>query len=242
MRDSAFKRFLVSGYFSGREVWGGVRGMLAEPAFASAATDYDAYWDHREQGAMQPRFEIIAAGIQAGETVLDVGCGDGVLLAHLKAARAIEGIGVDLSRAAVDRARSRGVEARVGSIDAFDAAPAASFDHVVMSEVLEHVADPERFVRRGWSLARRTLWLTFPNIAYFPHRLRLLSGRFPVQWVVFPGEHLRFWSVPDFRRWLGQLGTGVPELRASNGVTLFGLHALWPMSGNLPSPSERKSS
>lgn len=226
MRDSAFKRFLVSGYFSGREVWGGVRGMLAEPAFASAATDYDAYWDHREPGAMQPRFAIIAAGIQPGETVLDVGCGDGVLLAHLKAARQIACLGVDPSQAAVDRARSRGVEARVGSIDDFDAG--ASFDHVVMSEVLEHVADPERFVRRGWSLARRTLWLTFPNIAYFPHRLRLLSGRFPVQWIVFPGEHLRFWSVPDFRHWLGQLEMPAPKLRASNGVTLFGLHARWP--------------
>jgi len=70
--------------------------------------------------------------------------------------------------------------------------------------------------------------LTFPNLAYFPHRLRLLSGKFPVQWVVFPGEHLRYWSVPDFTAWLASLSLPRPQVIASNGLTLARLHRLWP--------------
>ena len=102
------------------------------------------------------------------------------------------------------------------------------FHHVVMSEVLEHVQNPEELLLLAWSLCRKTLWVTFPNIAYFPHRLRLLAGKFPVQWVVFPGEHLRFWSIPDFRHWLQQLHLPIATLSASNGITLLGLHRLWP--------------
>jgi hypothetical protein len=83
-------------------------------------------------------------------------------------------------------------------------------------------------VRQGWALAGCSLWLTFPNIAYFPHRLRLLAGKFPIQWTIFPGEHLRFWSVPDFRYWLRQLGFSNPRMLPSNGLTLFELHRLWP--------------
>jgi len=101
-------------------------------------------------------------------------------------------------------------------------------DHVVMSEVVEHVADAERLVRDAWTMARKTLWLTFPNIAYFPHRLRLLAGKFPVQWVVFPGEHLRFWSVPDFEAWLVGLSLPVSRVAASNGFTFARLHRAWP--------------
>jgi len=75
---------------------------------------------------------------------------------------------------------------------------------------------------------RHSLWLTFPNIAYFPHRLRLLSGKFPVQWVVFPGEHLRFWSVPGFAAWLASLSVPALDVIASNGLTVARLHRVWP--------------
>jgi hypothetical protein len=98
----------------------------------------------------------------------------------------------------------------------------------VLSEVIEHVANAESFLSQAWQLTRRSLWVTFPNIAYFPHRLRLLLGKFPVQWVAFPGEHLRFWSVPDFHRWLTASAMPEPYLLASNGLTFGGLHRIWP--------------
>jgi hypothetical protein len=97
-----------------------------------------------------------------------------------------------------------------------------------MSEVIEHVANPESLIREGWAVCKESLWVTFPNIAYFPHRLRLLFARFPVQWTVFPGEHLRFWSVTDFLFWIRDLDLPGPLLRPSNGLTFLALHRLWP--------------
>jgi methionine biosynthesis protein MetW len=229
MRDSALKRFLVSGYFSAREVWAGLRGMAGVPPWSGVESDYDVYWRERPPGGVQPRYEIIAKSLEPGTTLLDVGCGDGALLAYVEQRRRIRGVGIDISAVAVEGARNRGVDARVSTLsELLQSVPPSRFDHVVMSEVLEHVPDPEAMVRQGWELARRCLWLTFPNIAYFPHRLRLFAGRFPVQWVVFPGEHLRFWSIPDFRDWLRQLGFSAPCIWPSNGLMIFELHRLWP--------------
>jgi methionine biosynthesis protein MetW len=226
MRDSAVKRLLVRGYFDAIEVKAALAGMVRAPSFG-ASIDYDAYWRHRSPGSVQPRFEVIRAVLTPGATVLDVGCGDGAMLAYFAETRQTRGVGIDISAEAVARAVARGVDARVQSPQDL-LASGARFDHVVMSEVVEHVADAEGFVRRAWELTSGTLWLTFPNIAYFPHRLRLLSGKFPVQWVVFPGEHLRFWSAPDFIQWVVSLGLPRPRLTASNGLTAIGLHRLWP--------------
>ena len=229
MRDSPLKRTLVSALFSAAEVRRALSQAFTPARFAGQAIDYDAYWTQRAPGSMQPRFHIIADGIAAGARVLDVGCGDGTLLQHLAAVRQVAGVGLDISAPAVARARARGIDARLGGLETTGVlAVHETFQHVVMSEVIEHVADAEGFVRRAWSLSGETLWLTFPNIAYFPHRLRLVAGRFPVQWVVFPGEHLRFWSVPDFVEWLGGLDLPAPRLIPSNGFTFGALHRAWP--------------
>jgi len=226
VRDSALKRALVSAWFSWQEVRRGVTGAVGAAGFTGRAIDYDAYWRDRSPGTLQPRFEVIAAGITPGARVLDVGCGDGLLLQYLRDHRQVVPIGLDLSEPAVARARAAGLEVRLGTIEAL--AGTGPYDHVVLSEVLEHVADAEGLLRQAWDLTDGTLWLTFPNIAYFPHRLRLLCGRFPVQWVVFPGEHLRFWSLPDFREWLSGLGLPPATVFPSNGLTLLSLHRRWP--------------
>jgi methionine biosynthesis protein MetW len=229
MRDSGLKRLLVSGFFSVREVLAAGSGMFKQPEFCPENANYDKYWQNRAPGAIQPRFQIIGDHLQRGETVLDVGCGDGAMLEYFVRERGARGIGLDISTIAVEAAKKRGVDARLKDLDQFcNEVGQIGFDHVVMSEVLEHMIDSERCVVRGWQLANKTLWLTFPNIAYFPHRMRLLAGHFPVQWVIFPAEHVRFWSVPDFRFWLKQLGMGSPKIFASNGLTICGLHKLWP--------------
>jgi methionine biosynthesis protein MetW len=226
MRDSSLKRALVTGYFSALEVKAAFAGMFARPANGKPI-DYEAYWQHRAAGTVQPRFQVIAPAIERDATLLDVGCGDGAMLEYIARTRGARGLGIDISRDAVVRARARGVDAR--TISAGELLEAGQrFDHVVLSEVIEHVADAEGFLRDAWALARRTLWVTFPNIAYFPHRMRLLSGKFPVQWVVFPGEHLRFWSVPDFDRWIAAAGLPGPSFMPSNGLTALRLHRVWP--------------
>lgn len=229
MRDSVLKRSLLTVYFSTKEVLSGLQGMAAQPSFQYGHIDYDEYWRQRSLSGIEPRFTIIADHIEIGARVLDVGCGDGAMLEYLAKTRKTKGLGLDVSMVAIEKAKQRGVEARLQSLaDLHRQSESSSFDHVVMSEVIEHVADPEQFVLNGWDMCGNTLWLTFPNIAYFQHRMRLLSGKFPVQWVYFPGEHLRFWSIPDFYHWISQLDLPAPVMYPSNGIRLFNLHKLWP--------------
>ncbi|MGB0110907.1 MAG: methionine biosynthesis protein MetW [Terriglobales bacterium] len=229
MQDSGLKRFLVSGFFSMREVLSAASGMFKQHEFRPENANYESYWQERGPGAIHPRFQIIARQLRLGETVLDVGCGDGAMLEYFSREKGVHGVGIDVSSVAVKTARERGVDARLQNLGQFyREVGKTGFDHVIMSEVLEHLTDSEDYVAKGWQLAVKTLWLTFPNIAYFPHRLRLLAGRFPVQWAVFPSEHVRFWSIPDFQFWLKQLGMMEPRMYASNGLTIFGLHRMWP--------------
>ena len=227
MRDSALKRTLVDAYFNARELQHALAGMVRRPAYGALVDGYDEYWRHRTPGGLQPRFEIIGSAIAPGASVVDVGCGDGVMLEYFQLTREVQAVGIDVSAEAVRRAGARGVKARVETLGNLRRS-GQTFDHVVLSEVVEHVADAGPFVADAWAVARRSLWVTFPNIAYFPHRLRLLSGKFPVQWVVFPGEHLRFWSIPDFAAWLSSLSLPAPRIVASNGLTLLRLHRAWP--------------
>lgn len=229
MRDGALKRFLLSGLFSAQEVARAFRQAVGPAGFHGQTIDYEAYWRHRGAGGVHPRFLIIARGVLDGESVLDVGCGDGSLLGYLKRTRQVRERGVDVSATGVALARAAGLDARVGLLGSPGTVEAGElFDHVVLTEVIEHVADAEGLLRQVWSHTRRSLWVTFPNIAYFPHRWRLAAGRFPVQWVVFPGEHLRFWSVPDFREWAVGAGLPTPVTLPSNGIVFANLHRVWP--------------
>jgi hypothetical protein len=53
---------------------------------------------------------------------------------------------------------------------------------------------------------RKAFIVSIPNTGFHQHRLRLLFGRFPLQWVVTPGEHLRYWTRADFHWWAKALG------------------------------------
>src|SRR5256885_5048620 len=116
MRDSALKRTLVRAYFNARELQYAVAGMMRSPAYGEPIADYDAYWRRRAPGGLQPRFEIIARGIADGASVLDVGCGDGVMLEFLASTRRTRGLGIDVSEEAIRRAAARGVPARVQTL------------------------------------------------------------------------------------------------------------------------------
>lgn len=188
--------------------------------------DYNAYWQARGDHQVVARFPIIAKHLKRGETLLDVGCGEGTGIEYLTAHAGVLGVGIDISTVAVEMARAKGVDARVADIMAPDFAPDHAFDTILISEVLEHIAEPERVLTRVRDHVGERLILTFPNIGYLPHRLRLLFGSFPVQWGWHPGEHLRFWSLSDFRWWLHQLGYEVSSVQASNGIR--GLAAVFP--------------
>ena len=218
-----------------QQIYSGLRGITAKPSFISACIDYDKYWEFRDFFSFQPRFPIIEKQISDNSSVLDIGCGDGGMLAYIKSRKKIAELGIDISKVATAKARKLGVNSRVDDLFKLaveNTSPQKRWDYVILSEVVEHVADSEEFLKAAWKICERTLILTFPNIAYLPHRLRLLFGRFPVQWVYHQSEHLRFWSLKDIHDWFEALhlpqATVRRKLIPSNGITMIGLHCVCP--------------
>src|SRR5947199_5762421 len=115
----SIKSVLVTAYFNFMEIMQGIEGMFPNPAARISLPDYEGYWLSRETGSWQPRFQIVADSIQRAESVLDIGCGDGVLLEHLTKARQATGIGLDISKIAVHRARLRNLDVRCQTLNEF---------------------------------------------------------------------------------------------------------------------------
>jgi len=188
--------------------------------------DYEGYWEAKRGFGISTRYPVFADIIEQGASVLDMGCGNGATLAYLAERKGVRGEGVDIAHEAVDAAREKGVRASVGDIASPEYALPGTYDYVILSEVLEHVPSPEEVIAKVRGRFRRRLILSLPNIGHYTHRLRLLFGRFPIQWAYHPGEHLRFWTLRDFREWLAWMGFAVEREIPYSGVP--GLRRVWP--------------
>lgn len=207
-----------------KEIWCTVKYLKQSPVQRLASMDYNQYWRHRGYHSFQPRFEIFAHYIELGSTVFDIGCGDGLTLSYLSEQRGVLGIGVDLSNQAARFAQQRGVSVIIADIRECDFS--CIFDYILLSEVLEHVAFPEDLMYRLKHKYRKNILVSIPNIGFYRHRLRLLFGRFPIQWGWHPAEHLRYWTVSDFIIWAESLGFEVVAVQSSNGFPI--LHRFLP--------------
>jgi len=93
-------------------------------------------------------------------------------------------------------------------------------------EVLEHMPNPEKFLKLIIKKAKRGVFFSFPNTGYISYRLRLLFGAFPMQWRIHPGEHLRFWTYRDLKWWLKELELyDKSEIYVYEGIPV--LNRLW---------------
>lgn len=189
--------------------------LFIYPATAHVgAVDYDTYWDEKlgmSIGQLSAwrlkRAQVFAALIERGATVLDLGVGDGALLRYLIDQQGIVGYGLDVSPKAVEFCRAQGLNVDLADINKpITESLTQPFDYIILSEIIEHLPDPESLLNSLRPFARRAIIVSVPNTGYHQHRLRLLFGRFPLQWVVTPGEHLRFWTRADFHWWARQLG------------------------------------
>jgi methionine biosynthesis protein MetW len=188
--------------------------------------DYDDYWKIRGNFGFSTRYQVFENLIDPGSSVLDIGCGDGSTLKYLHETRNTTGEGLDISESGVKMAREKGMTASVADVSAEDFKIEKVYDYIIISEVLEHIPNPEDVLAKTKGRFSKGLILSIPNTGYYLYRLRLLFGRFPVQWALHPGEHLRFWTLPDFRACLGACGLQVAAMKTHTGF-LF-LHALWP--------------
>jgi methionine biosynthesis protein MetW len=144
----------------------------------------------------------IAALVPKGSRVLDLGCGDGALLAHLQATRGCSGYGVEIDDANVLACVKRGVNVIQLNLDQglaiFDD---ASFDVVLQIDTLQHLRNAEVMLRETVRVGRVGI-VAFPNFAHWPNRLSVLMGRMPVtkrlpyQWYDTP--NIRVGTFADF--------------------------------------------
>ena len=124
--------------------------------------------------------QTLARLVPPGSRVLDLGCGDGAMLAHLKQTRACTGYGIEIDDANVLACVKRGVNVIQLNLDEglslFDD---ASFDVVLQVDTLQHLRNAEVMLRETVRVGRIGI-VAFPNFAHWPNRLSVLRGRMPV--------------------------------------------------------------
>ena len=185
-------------------------------------------------------FELISSWIPERSRVLDLGCGDGVLLAGLAATRAVRGYGVEIDDANVLASVKNGVNVIQDDVETGLAKfQDNAFDFVILSQTLQAMHDVEGVLREMLRVAREGI-VSFPNFGYWRHRLDILQGHMPVSkslphaWYDTPNIHLC--TVKDFEDLCVKVGaeildervihggkqvTVLPNLRGSLGVFRF---------------------
>lgn len=150
----------------------------------------------------QATMEAIARLVPEGSRVLDLGCGDGGMLAYLQAARGCSGYGVEIDDANVLACVRRGVNAIQLNLDEGLAIFGdASFDIVLQVDTLQHLRNTEVMLRETARVGRVGI-VAFPNFGHWPNRLSILRGRMPVtrrlpyQWYDTP--NIRVGTYADF--------------------------------------------
>ncbi|BBK39374.1 methionine biosynthesis MetW [Allostella sp. ATCC 35155] len=164
--------------------------------------------------ALRVDLQIIADMIPEGARVLDVGCEDGALLAHLVRGKNVDGRGVELSQAGVNVCVSNGLSVIQGDADTdLGGYPSDVFDFVVLSQTLQATRDPKGVLADLVRIGRRAV-VSFPNFGHWRVRWHLLTrGRMPVtrhltyQWYDTPNIH--FCTILDFLALCGEIGVEI---------------------------------
>jgi methionine biosynthesis protein MetW len=163
---------------------------------------------------------LIAEMIDPGARVLDIGCGDGALLAYLTRHKGVDGRGIELSQSGVNACVSHGLSVIQGDADRdLEAYPTGAFDVVVLSQTLQATRNPRHVVETLVRIGRRAI-VSFPNFGFWRIRLQLLTkGRMPVSpllpnpWYETPNIHLC--TIRDFVALCDEIG-----VRVERGATL----------------------
>ncbi|MDP1682768.1 MAG: methionine biosynthesis protein MetW [Burkholderiales bacterium] len=160
-------------------------------------------------------FETIAAWVQSGAKVLDLGCGDGTLLRYLKETRKVWGYGVEIADEKILACAKNGVNVIQTDLESgLEAFESGSFDYVILSQTLQSMKHTERIMQEMLRVAKQAI-VTFPNFGYWQHRLQVINGHMPVsrdlpyQWYDTPNIHLC--TLKDFEAFCAQLNVRILE-------------------------------
>ena len=157
----------------------------------------------------------IASLVPEGSRVLDLGCGDGELLAHLQRSRGCTGYGIEIADANVLACTQRGVNViQLNLEDGLALFGDASFDVVLQLDTLQHVRHTQTLLRETARVGRIGI-VSFPNFAHWPNRLRVGAGRMPISRALpyrwFDTPNVRFGTYADFAELAAESGLRVTD-------------------------------
>ena len=166
-------------------------------------------------------FEAISHWIKAESSVLDLGCGDGELLVHLKQSRNIIGYGIENDDAGILACVANGVNVIQSNLESgLKEVGDGAFDYVILSQTLQAMKRTEAVIDEMLRVGSEAI-VSFPNFGYWQHRWQLLKGRMPVSdalpyaWHNTPNVHMC--TVADFDAFCARKNLRVLNKLVMNG-------------------------
>lgn len=153
---------------------------------------------------LRPDLAAIAAHVAPGSRVLDIGCGDGTLMAELEARCGVDARGMELDAALVERCVARGLSVVQGDANT-DLAdyPDKAFDYAILSQTLQTTTRPDLMLDELLRVGRKA-FVSFPNFAHWRTRTALMFGgrmpvtrTLPVTW--YETQNIHHVTIEDFR-------------------------------------------
>jgi methionine biosynthesis protein MetW len=166
--------------------------------------------------SLRPDLAIIARHVARGARVLDIGCGDGELMAELRDQSEVDARGLEIDVTNVSQAVARGLSVVQGDADTdLVYYPDRAFDYAILSQTLQTARAPDKVLTELLRIGDRA-FVSFPNFAYWRVRWALFWGgrmpvtaALPISW--YETENIHQLTIDDFRAFVAERGLTVED-------------------------------
>lgn len=177
-----------------------------------------------DSSAIRFDLRIIAESIEPGSRVLDLGCGNGDLLAWLQVNKKIIGSGIEQDEQKAATCIARGLSVIQGDLnEEVDEYPDHSFDYVILSQTLQQVFEPAKLLKSLARVGKRVI-VSFPNFSHIAIRTTLLftglapkNNQLPYNW--YDSPNIRVITLKDFKKFARNVGYAIVKETAINTNT-----------------------